>query len=55
MHRALTLIATGQVETEALVSHVFPLAELAQGFDMVKNRAGHKILIEVNPAPVGGG
>lgn len=55
MHRALGLIASGQVNTEALVSHVLPLEELAQGFDMVKSRAAHKIVIEVNPAPVAGG
>jgi len=30
MHRALTLISTGQVQTEPLVSHVFPLEELAR-------------------------
>jgi L-iditol 2-dehydrogenase len=55
MGRALNLISTGQVRTEPLVSHVLPLEELARGFDMVKNRAGHKIIIEVNPPSVGGG
>ncbi len=51
MHRALTLIESGQVQTASLVSHLLPLAELATGFDLVKNRTGHKIMIEVNGAP----
>ncbi len=54
MHRALKLISTGQVQTEALVSHVFPLEALAEAFDTVKERAGHKVLIAVNP-PAGDG
>lgn len=48
MSRALDLIAAGQVQTERLVSHLLPLEALAQGFDLVKNRVGHKIMIEVN-------
>ncbi len=51
MHRALTLIESGQVQTEALVSHLLPLEELATGFDLVKNRTGHKIMIKVNGEP----
>jgi L-iditol 2-dehydrogenase len=51
MHRALALIEGGQVQTESLVSHLLPLEELATGFDLVKNRTGHKIMIEVNGAP----
>jgi len=51
MHRALTLIEAGEVKTEALVSHILPLEQLAQGFDLVKNRTGHKIMIEVNGEP----
>ena len=53
MHRALRLIGAGQVQTEALVSHVFPLEDLAKGFDTVKNRVGHKVLIAVNPPAEG--
>lgn len=48
MHRALTLIESGQVQTEALISHILPLPELASGFEMVKNREGQKIVMEVN-------
>jgi L-iditol 2-dehydrogenase len=51
MSRALGLIAAGRVQTEALISHILPLEQLAQGFEMVKNRAGHKIMIEVNGEP----
>ena len=48
MHRALGLIASGQVKTEALISHVLPLEQLGQGLEMVRQRTGHKIVIEVN-------
>ncbi len=48
MARALSLIEAGIVQTEALVSHVLPLEQLGQGFEMVRNRTGHKIMIEVN-------
>ena len=51
MHRALGLIEAGKVQTEPLVSHVLPLEQLAAGFDLVKNRTGHKIMIEVNGEP----
>lgn len=51
MSRALGLIAAGRVQTAALVSHILPLEELAQGFELVKNRVGHKIMIEVNGEP----
>ncbi|MFN3982581.1 MAG: zinc-binding dehydrogenase [Caldilinea sp.] len=48
MHRALTMIESGQVQTEALISDVLPLPELVKGLEMVKNRAGLKIVMEVN-------
>ena len=47
-YRALNLIQTKQVDTESLISHLFPLEELQKGFDVVKNRQGLKIMIEVN-------
>lgn len=47
MHQALNLIETGQVNTEALVSHVIPLEELGRGLEIVKNRQGLKVMIEV--------
>ena len=51
MHRALNLIESGQVQTETLISHVLPLEQLAAGLDMVKNRTGTKIVMEVNGEP----
>jgi L-iditol 2-dehydrogenase len=48
MHRALGLIDSGKVQTEALISHLLPLEELATGFELVKNREGLKIVMEVN-------
>jgi L-iditol 2-dehydrogenase len=47
-YRALKLIEAGLVDTESLVSHLLPLEELAQGFDLVKNTQGLKIMIEVS-------
>lgn len=48
MQRAMSLIASGQVNTEALISHLLPLAELGRGFDLVRNRQGLKVMIQVN-------
>ncbi len=47
-YRALNLIQTQQVNTESLISHLFPLEDLGQGFEVVKNRQGMKVMIEVN-------
>lgn len=51
MDHALEFIQNGQVDTESLISHVFPLEELGQGFEVVKNRQGLKVMIEVNGEP----
>ena len=48
MQRALEIIENGQVDTESLISHLLPLEDLAQGFKMVENTEGLKIMIEVN-------
>lgn len=48
MRRALDLIESGQVDTESLISHLLPLEELGQGFELVQETAGLKIMIEVN-------
>ena len=48
MHRALGLIEAGQVQTEALISHLLPLEELAAGLELVKQRVGLKIVMGVN-------
>ncbi len=47
MHRALSLIASGAVNTETLVSHIVLLEDLRRGLEMVKNREGLKIMVEV--------
>jgi hypothetical protein len=36
------------VQTAALISHLLPLEELATGLELVKNREGLKIVMEVN-------
>ncbi len=48
MHRALSLIENGQVNTETLISHLLPLEELGKGLEFVKNRQGLKVMIQVN-------
>jgi len=48
MHAALNMIESGQVNTEALISHLLPLEELAKGFEIVKNRQGLKVMMNVN-------
>ncbi len=48
MHQALEFIQNGQVNTEALISHLLPLEELGKGLEIVKNREGLKVMLEVN-------
>ncbi|MEA4908350.1 MAG: alcohol dehydrogenase catalytic domain-containing protein [Chloroflexi bacterium] len=51
MYKALGMIESGQVKTETLISHLLPLEELGKGFDIVKNRQGLKIMMNVNGDP----
>lgn len=48
MHLALDMIESGQVKTEALISHLLPLEELGKGFEIVKKREGLKVMVRVN-------
>jgi L-iditol 2-dehydrogenase len=48
MQHALTLIESGQVDTESLISNLLPLEELGRGFEIVKQREGLKVVIEVS-------
>ncbi len=43
--QALELIRTGRVRVDDLISHRMPLAELGRALDIVRNRAGMKILL----------
>ena len=47
MLHALAFIENGQVKTADLISHVLPLEEVGEGLDLVKNRVGLKVVIEV--------
>jgi len=47
MLHALAFIENGQVKTADLVSHTLPLESLGQGLEMVKNRVGLKVVVEV--------
>ena len=43
--RALALLASGDVETRPLISHVVPLAEWERGFELFESREGGKIVL----------
>ncbi len=47
MHAALGYIEAGHVEVERLISHHLHLEKLAEGFEMVLNRQGLKVMAEV--------
>ena len=47
MAHALSFIESGQVKTADLISHILPLEELGQGIELVRNRVGLKVVIEV--------
>jgi len=51
MNHALEFIQNGQVDTESLISHLLPLEDLGKGLEIVKNREGLKVMIEVNGEP----
>lgn len=46
--KALDLVETRKVNTETLISHMLDLEELAKGFEIVKNRQGLKVMLEVD-------
>jgi L-iditol 2-dehydrogenase len=47
MHEALRYIESGEVLVEPLISHVLPLHCLDDGFQLVLNRTGMKVMVEV--------
>ncbi len=47
MHGALSYIESGRVKVEPLISHLLPLEEVPQGFELVLNRQGLKVMVEV--------
>ncbi len=47
MHQALEFIEAGKVQVEPIISHVVPLDRLAEGFELVLNRQGFKVMVEV--------
>ena len=47
MYQALAFIESGAVRVEELVSHLLPLERLAEGFELVLNRQGLKVMVQV--------
>jgi len=45
-YRALQLITAGQVETERVITHRFPLAQIEQAITTAQNAEGLKVLVE---------
>ncbi|MEE2657994.1 MAG: zinc-binding dehydrogenase [Candidatus Latescibacterota bacterium] len=46
--RALSLMASGHLNTEVLVTHEVALSDWEKGFDLFRRRGGIKILLDVN-------
>ena len=44
--KAIRLVRLGKVNVDAVVSHVFPLSEWEQAFDVVRNKQGLKVLLD---------
>jgi L-iditol 2-dehydrogenase len=42
---ALELLARGKINTEAIITHRFPLKELERGFEVMREKVGLKVLI----------
>lgn len=47
--KALALLASGQVQTEPLISNIFPLTDWSRAFELFEQRSGFKLLL----TPVG--
>lgn len=44
--KALKLITLGIIKTKPLISHIFPLTQIGEAFNMVKKRGGLKVIIK---------
>lgn len=44
--QAMQLIASGDLSPQGLISHRFPLARIADAFDVAESRSGFKVLVE---------
>lgn len=44
---ALELLARGKINTDAIITHRFPLKELERGFEVMREKVGLKVVIEI--------
>jgi len=47
MHRAVTVLETGILDLDPLVTHVLPLEELDKGIELMKSGEGMEIIMEI--------
>lgn len=46
--RAISLLSTGKIKAEQLITHVLPLDQVDQGFDLLKRKESIKVLLKIN-------
>lgn len=44
--KAIRLVRMGKVNVDAIISHVFPMSDWEQAFEVVKNRQGLKVMLD---------
>lgn len=45
-HKAMRLVSMGKVNVDAIISHVFPMSQWKEAFELVDNKQGLKIMLD---------
>jgi len=45
----LSLLSTGKVKADPIITHVLPLKEFEKGFNLLRTREAIKVLMKPNP------